>query len=68
MARKFVFADEAGCFTFSRGANVSRYFILCTVVMDDCSIGNDLLELRRELVWKNAKLGDYFRNCSPRCV
>jgi len=49
MARLFVFADEAGCFTFNREPNVSRYFILCTVVMDKCSVGTDLLDLRRRL-------------------
>ncbi|QXX73963.1 hypothetical protein [Methylovirgula sp. HY1] len=35
MPNKFIFADEAGCFTFNREANVSRFFILCTVTMCD---------------------------------
>jgi Protein of unknown function (DUF3800) len=60
MPNKFIFADEAGCFTFTREANVSRYFILCTVTMDDCAIGADLLRLRRRLAWEGAELGDYF--------
>jgi hypothetical protein len=60
MSRLHVFADEAGCFTFERKPNVSKYFILCTVSMRDCSIGSELLNLRRELVWKGVKLGEYF--------
>ena len=49
--RRYVFADESGCLTFTKGRNVSRYFILCTITTDDCSIGNELLHLRREMVW-----------------
>lgn len=60
MPNKFTFADEAGCFTFNREPNVSRYFILCTVTMDECSVGADLLSLRRQLAWEGEKLGDYF--------
>jgi Protein of unknown function (DUF3800) len=60
MPNKFIFADEAGCFTFRRGNNVSRYFILCTVIMDECSLGADLLELRRRLAWEDYELGEYF--------
>jgi hypothetical protein len=60
MSRLHVFADEAGCFTFERKPRVSTYFILCTVTMDDCAVGNDLLELRRNLAWKGADLGEYF--------
>lgn len=60
MADRFLAADEAGCFTFERKQNVSRYFILCTVTTDDCSIGDALQVLRRELVWKKKELGDYF--------
>ena len=60
MPNKFVFADEAGCFTFNRGQNVSRYFLICTVIMDNCSIASDLLDLRRQLAWDGIELGDYF--------
>lgn len=60
MPNKFIFADEAGCFTFNRDPNVSRYFILCTVAMDECSIGTELLELRRRLAWEEYELGEYF--------
>jgi hypothetical protein len=60
MPNKFIFADEAGCFTFNREPNVSKFFILCTVVMDDCAVGTELLNLRRRLAWEGAELGDYF--------
>ncbi|MEX2167092.1 MAG: DUF3800 domain-containing protein [Methyloceanibacter sp.] len=60
MSRLFVFADEAGCFTFNREPNVSRYFILCTVVMDSCAVGTALLDLRRQLAWDGLELGEYF--------
>jgi Protein of unknown function (DUF3800) len=48
MARIYVFADEAGNFAFDRQGG-SRYFIIGSVTMEDCSIGAELLELRREL-------------------
>lgn len=61
MPNKFIFADEAGCFTFNREPNVSRFFVLCTVALDDCSIGAELLSLRRKLAWDGGyELGDYF--------
>ena len=49
MLHHYVFADEAGCFTFKIKPGASRYFILCTLATADCSISNDLLQLRREL-------------------
>jgi hypothetical protein len=59
-SRKHLFADEAGDFNFSPKKEASRYFIICTVCMDGCDIGHKLLELRRELAWSKAPLGDYF--------
>ena len=60
MATHFIFSDETGDFTFTRKPNVSKYFILCTVCMPDCEVRNDLIDLRQELVWQDAPLGDYF--------
>lgn len=58
MTRKYVFVDEAGNFDFSpRG---SRYFILSSVTLDDCTVGDELLALRRELVWRGSELTDAF--------
>lgn len=66
MSRLYVFADEAGDFEFSRKANVSRYFILCTVTMRSCHIANELLDLRRKLAWEKAELGDYFHAATDK--
>jgi hypothetical protein len=50
MPNRYVFADEAGCFTFKKQKGASKYFLLCTVTTDDCALSHDLLHLRRELV------------------
>ena len=70
MARKFLFADEAGDFAFVRRPNVSRYFILCTVTMHSYDIGHQLLDLRHDLAWRgNTAMGDYFHACNDnQCV
>jgi hypothetical protein len=68
MARLYLFADEAGDFEFSRRANVSRYFILCTVTMTSCAIGHALLDLRRRLAWERAPLGEYFHATTDKQV
>jgi hypothetical protein len=58
MARKYVFVDEAGNFDFT--AKGSKYFILASVTLDVCTAGDDLLELRRDLVWEGLELNDAF--------
>jgi len=68
MPNKFIFADEAGCFGFDRKPNVSRYFILCTVVMENCGVGTELLALRRKLAWEGKELGEYFHACTDAQV
>ncbi len=50
MADNFVFADEAGCFKFHKKKGASRFFMLCTVSMGDCSVSGELLEIKRRLV------------------
>lgn len=47
-----MFADEAGCMEFARKPHVSRYFVICTIHVEDCSLGTDLLDLRRTLAWR----------------
>ena len=56
----FLFADEAGDFNFSAQAGASKYYILCTVATNDCSIGQELLMLRRRLAWQKAPIRDFF--------
>lgn len=60
MPKHYIFADEAGDLTFQRGQNISRYFILCTIHLESCKVGHDLLELRRDLIWRDLPLGEYF--------
>jgi Protein of unknown function (DUF3800) len=50
MTCRYVFADEAGDFTFKRKTGASKYFLLCTLTTDDCSLSNALLDIRRDLV------------------
>lgn len=64
--RKFLFADEAGDFEFKDKPNVSRYFIICTVACDGCDYAHALMDLRRELAWRKAPLGDYFHACEDK--
>ena len=60
MSRIHLFADEAGNFDFSRGRGASRYFILTTVTMSDCSVGDALLDLRRQLAWEGRDVQGFF--------
>jgi hypothetical protein len=58
MARRvYIFADEGGDLVFKPPGNgVSRYFTIGTVTMADCSVGAELLRLRRELAWSGSIL------------
>jgi len=58
--RRFIFADEAGDFDFSRKQNVSRYFIVCAIRLNSCEIGHEMLRLRRDLLWDGIPIPDYF--------
>lgn len=66
MPNQYFFADEAGCLTFSKKGNASKFFILCTVSMHDCSVGDALVGLRRKLAWAGEELGDYFHACNDK--
>jgi hypothetical protein len=69
MSRLFVFADEAGCFNFSRDQGASRYFIVCTIICQSCAdLGSSLLGLRRELIWEGAPVGEFFHASHDRQV
>jgi Protein of unknown function (DUF3800) len=56
MTRRFLFSDEAGDFAFKRGGNASKYFILCTVTLESCDVGEVLHRLRRQLAWEKMPL------------
>ena len=63
MSHAFLFADESGDFDFSRHPRASKFFILTTITMSSCAVGDAMNDLRRELVWNQTTLGDYF-HCS----
>ena len=56
----YLFSDEAGCFTFNRNPNVSRYFILCTVTTASLEIAEALSRLRHDLLREGLPVGDCF--------
>lgn len=64
--RIFLFADEAGCFNFSRKQNVSRHFVVCTIALETCDAAARLLDLRRQLAWNNIAMGPYFHASTDR--
>lgn len=67
---RFIFADEAGCMAFARKPHASKYFVLCTVHLDDCSLGTELLDLRRSLAWNglNVEADQFHATKDPEAV
>lgn len=60
MPRVYLFADEAGNFDFRNRSGASRFFIVGTVTLGNPAVGNDLIELRRELAWQGVGLESSF--------
>lgn len=56
----YVFADEAGNFDFSSHRSASKYFTIASITLADCSVGDALLELRRDLAWRGEHLTKEF--------
>lgn len=64
MGQKFIFGDESGNLDFSSKPSASNYYITTTVALDGhCSIGNEILDLRRRLAHDGHLLTDGF-HCS----
>lgn len=57
---RFLFSDEAGDFTFNRGPNVSRYFIICTVTTSTLDLAEALTRLRHDMLRDALPVGDCF--------
>ena len=68
MSRAYIFSDEAGCLTFKKDNNVSRYFIVCTIMLPDCAIGDRLLSLRRDMVWRELPVEEEFHATEDRQI
>jgi uncharacterized protein DUF3800 len=60
MPRRFIFSDEAGDFAFKRGDGASKYFIVCSITLENCDAGETLLRLRRQLAWEKLPLQEFF--------
>ncbi|MCO5216902.1 MAG: DUF3800 domain-containing protein, partial [Thermomicrobiales bacterium] len=58
MSRVHYFVDEAGNFDFSDKPGASKYFILTSVKMTDCSGADALISLRREFEWSGVEFDD----------
>lgn len=54
-----MFSDESGDFTFRRVRGASLYFLIATVTMGDCSVGDELQELQRELAWQGIVIDSF---------
>ncbi|HET7590769.1 MAG TPA: hypothetical protein VFK14_11380, partial [Solirubrobacterales bacterium] len=69
MRRIHVFGDEAGDFVFQPPREgISRYFIIGTVTLEDCSIGDELLALRRELAWEGLHLDSFHATTDRQAI
>lgn len=67
MANRFVFADEAGNFDFSLKPSASRFFVVTTITLDTCAVGERLHDLRRDLARQGVRLdADQFHATSDR--
>lgn len=60
MSRIYIFGDESGNLDFRKAQGASRYFIVSTVTLNDCKIGNDILDMKRSLHWDGYQIKDYF--------
>ena len=60
MSRVYIFGDESGNLDFRKAQGATKYFVIGTVTLHDCAIGNDLLDLKRRLHWEGYPVGDYF--------
>jgi hypothetical protein len=65
----YLFSDEAGCFTFNRNLNVSRYFIICTVTVYSLQLSEALTKLRHDLLREGLPVEDCFHATEDKqCV
>ena len=65
MTDRFIYADEAGCFTFNRNPNVSKYFIITTIILPDWQSPTlGLQGLRHDLLRSGDEIGDLSRSVS----
>ncbi len=64
MTLRYLFLDESGNLDFS--SKGSRYFTVTSIVLDDCQIGNDLVDLRRTLAREEIDIFGQFHATEDR--
>lgn len=62
----YIFSDEAGCFSFVKNDRASKFFLVCTVTVADCDLGNGLISLRRDMVWRGLPVNEEFHATEDR--
>jgi Protein of unknown function (DUF3800) len=68
MAKVHVFVDEGGDMTFEPKPKGSRYFIIGSITLDTCGVGNELLALRRELLWQGFAQPQFYATNDSRWI
>jgi hypothetical protein len=68
MSRVYVSIDEAGDFMFERKPGASHYFVIGSTTMADCSVGQELLDLCRELLWEGTVLEQFHASTDKQHV
>jgi hypothetical protein len=63
-----MFSDESGDFTFRDGHNISKYFLIATVTVADCTVGDHLQALQRELAWEGKVLETFHATSDTKTV
>jgi hypothetical protein len=66
MSRIYIFGDESGNLDFRKAQGASRYFIVSTITLSDCDIGNEVLDMKRRLHWDGYPVRDYFHAVEDR--
>ena len=58
LAVRYLFLDESGDLVFAPKG--TRYFTIASISLDECQVGNDLIELRRNLARQHIDIFDQF--------
>ena len=56
MVRVEIYGDESGDFSFSGKPGASQYFMVTTIAVRENTLGHQLLNLRRDLMWERYAL------------
>lgn len=68
MARRYLFADESGDLEFARKPNVSKFYIIGAISLDPTKCGQELFDLRRQLIWDKQPVREFFHASEDKQV